>query len=121
MTVTFHNVVAHFFFPTLFSYLAWCIHYSLHVSRLKIGLLLGIIFSLSLWFTKITNVGLEHLESLTNLKEHYLHETQITNAGLLHLQRLNNLEGLYLLKTPISDAGLEGLQKALPNYLILHD
>jgi len=55
---------------------------------------------------KITDVGLVHLESLTELKELDLGGIHVTDAGLLHLSGLINLEVLGLEWTDVSDAGL---------------
>ncbi len=64
------------------------------------------------WFT---DVGLEHLEGLTQLQQLYLYGTQVTDAGLKHLKGLTQLQQLYLYGTKVTDEGVKNLQQALPN------
>jgi len=65
---------------------------------------------------------LEHLKGLTSLRELKLNGTQVSDAGLEHLKGLTNLRELQLDGTQVSDAGLEHL-KGLTNLreLQLHD
>ena len=60
--------------------------------------------------TQFTGAGLEHLESLSRLKELELDNSQITDAGLEHLKGLSQIEKLSLCNTKITDAGLEHLE-----------
>src|SRR5262249_44012558 len=60
--------------------------------------------------TRITDVGLEHLQSLTKLQTLNLYNTSVTDAGLVHLQRLTSLTTLYLNNTQVTDAGLVHLK-----------
>ena len=71
---------------------------------------------LDLTDTQVTDVGLEALAPLTNLKWLYLSGTQVTDVGLAALAAsLTNLKWLYLAGTQVTDAGLAALRKALPN------
>ena len=65
--------------------------------------------------TEITDAGLEHLKSLSQLKTLELYDTNITDAGLEHLKGLKQLEKLSLYHTRITDTGLANLLKHLPN------
>ena len=60
---------------------------------------------LSLPATEITDDGLFHLTSLTQLRELYLQKTCISGKGLVYLQELPNLEVLNLSYTNVDDAG----------------
>lgn len=62
---------------------------------------------------RVTDAGLVHLRSLTELRELQLDGTSVTNAGLTHLEKLPNLRILYLDGTNVTDAGLVHL-KELP-------
>ena len=44
-----------------------------------------------------------------------LHNTKVTDVGLEHLEGLTNLKRLNLVNTQITDEGVKKLQKALPN------
>jgi len=57
----------------------------------------------------VTNVGLENLRDLTNLRHLSLHACPINNDGLIHLEKLTNLEVLNLHGTWVSDDGLKHL------------
>ena len=66
---------------------------------------------LSLWYSEgVTDAGLVHLKSLTNLEELTLQGVPITNEGLEHLSGLVHLTSLSLGKTKITDAGLVHLR-----------
>ncbi|MBC8872532.1 MAG: hypothetical protein H8E44_24120 [Planctomycetes bacterium] len=77
---------------------------------------------LTLEQTRITDVGLEHLAGLKNLRvldlsagfDQDLVFPDITDAGLAHLRDLTDLKELNLANTRVSDAGLEHL-KGLTN------
>ncbi len=75
---------------------------------------------LSLFQTKVTDVGLEHLKGLTNLQRLYLNNTRVTDAGLEHLKGLTDLQRLDLMNTNVTDEGIKKLQQALPNCEIIH-
>jgi len=66
--------------------------------------------SLDLGGTLITEAGLVHLERLTNLERLNLEHTQVRETGLVHLKGLTNLKHLSLDSTQIRDAGLEYLE-----------
>ena len=59
--------------------------------------------------THLTDVGLEHLKGLNNLRQLHLGSTQVTDAGLEHLKGLTKLSMLWLSHTQITDGGLEHL------------
>ncbi len=65
--------------------------------------------------TRITDIGLEHVEGLTNLQILTLGGTCVSDAGLEHLTGLTNLESLYLNQTSVTPEGVKRLQEALPN------
>ncbi|MCE9545512.1 MAG: hypothetical protein K8T25_08340 [Planctomycetia bacterium] len=56
---------------------------------------------------KVTDDDLEHLESLTSLKEIVLIRAKVTDVGLAHLKGLTKLQRLNLYGTDVTDAGLE--------------
>jgi len=64
------------------------------------------LWSLSLGNTQITNRGLVHLKGLTKVEWLDLTNTQITDWGVVHLKELAELRGFNLDGTQISDAGL---------------
>ena len=68
----------------------------------------------------VTDAGLEHLRSLTNLKKLHLFFSEITDAGVLHLEGLTKLQDLRILHARVTDSGLETLKQALPNCKIRH-
>ena len=55
---------------------------------------------------QITNEGLAHLSTLTNLQKIYLNNNQISNEGLAHLSTLTNLQYISLDDNQISNEGL---------------
>jgi internalin A len=60
--------------------------------------------------TRITDVGLGSLEGLVELEELDLHGTLITDAGLVHLGQMTKLRKLDLGYTCVTDAGLRHLK-----------
>ena len=58
----------------------------------------------------VTDVGLEHLEGLTQLRRLDLHYTQVVGTGLKHLKGLTRLQTLNLFGTEVTDVGLEYLK-----------
>ncbi len=69
---------------------------------------------LQLSSSRVTNVGLLHLQRLTGLRALWLYDTRISDAGLVHLQGLTNLQVLNLRGTLVSPGGVDALQQALP-------
>lgn len=63
--------------------------------------------------TRITDLGLSHIDELDNLDQLSLSDTAITDAGLIHLEPLTGLADLDLARTAITDDGLTHLS-ALP-------
>ncbi len=66
--------------------------------------------TLLLAYTRIGDAGLARLAALPNLQTLDLSHTAITNAGLAHLRALPNLQTLLLADTRVGDAGLAHLQ-----------
>ena len=75
----------------------------------------GVVRTIDLCDTQITDAGLEHLEELTDLKWLDLSGTQVTDAGLEHLKGLTRLEVLELSGTHVTDERIEELRKILPD------
>ena len=69
----------------------------------------GIVSSVSLGFTEVTDTHLAYLTELTALERLSLYGTQISDAGLAHLTELTALEDISLDGTRITDAGLTHL------------
>jgi hypothetical protein len=70
-----------------------------------------------LWFDEhnsITDVGLKHIENLTQLDDLSLPCTKMTDNGLLHLRNMKQLQKLSISGTNITDTGLEYI-KCLKN------
>lgn len=65
---------------------------------------------LRLWDTKVTDKGLEVVESLPRLRWLYLSGTAISGSGLSHLKKVPLLRGLDLRATQITDASLKQLK-----------
>jgi Leucine Rich repeat len=61
--------------------------------------------------TQVTDVGLAHLRGLTGLRQLVLDHTRVSDAGLAHLERLTGLQWLVLDQTQVSDAGLAHLER----------
>jgi len=64
---------------------------------------------LDLGGTKVSDAGMAHVASLTNLTRLHLQRTAIGDAGLAHLAKLTQLEYLNVYGTKVSDAGLTPL------------
>ncbi|HIN95862.1 MAG TPA: hypothetical protein EYN03_09465 [Planctomycetes bacterium] len=75
----------------------------------------GNIVLVNLSQTRISNVGLRHLQGLTKLKVLFLTNTQVTNDGVLRLKGLTGLEQLYVNRGQVEDSGLQYLKQELPN------
>jgi hypothetical protein len=56
--------------------------------------------------TRVTDVGLGHLQDLENVNSLIVSGTAVTDAGLVHLQTLANLEELSIDHTHVTDDGL---------------
>ncbi len=70
----------------------------------------GRVVIVSLDFTQVTDIGLEPLEELGQLKGLFLSGTHVTDAGLKHISKLNQLQTLSLIGTQVTDGGLEQLK-----------
>ena len=57
----------------------------------------------------LSDLGIEHLQGLTNLKDLKIWGPQITNIGVAHLRGLSSLRVLALQDCNVDDAGLEPL------------
>ena len=68
------------------------------------------LLSLDLRNSKITNAGLEHLKSMSQLEELVLMDTPITDAGLEQIKNMTKLQSLNLNNTKITDTSLESLK-----------
>ncbi len=75
---------------------------------------------LNLANTEVSDVGLAHLSGLTNLRKLILRQTDVSDAGMSHLSGLSNLGLLYVMETHVSDRGVAQVQAALPNCKIEH-
>ena len=64
---------------------------------------------LFLYETNVTDRGLKHIQSLTQLEQLQLSHMDITDSGLETLRDLTNLKSLILTDIPITNAGLEHL------------
>ncbi len=67
----------------------------------------------------VTDAGLAHLASLTQLQELSLDNTHINDAGLVHLTGMTQLQQLYLDGTQTTYSGVTTIQKSLPNCRII--
>jgi len=70
---------------------------------------------LYLEYLDVTDIGLEHLKALTQLQALYLSGTRVTDAGLDHLKALTQLRKLTVEDTRVTDQGVKKLQQNLPN------
>ena len=68
------------------------------------------VVGVSLFNTKVTDTGLEHLKGMTSLHILDLRSTKVTDAGLVHLNGLKNLQNLVLANTQVTNTGLEHLK-----------
>jgi len=68
--------------------------------------------------TPLTDVCLNEIATLNNLKMLYLQNTNVTDAGLKQLARFENLTTLYLTGSKVTASGVAELQKALPKCYI---
>ena len=59
--------------------------------------------------------------NLKNLDDLFLNNTSVTDAGLVHLSTLSQLKLLDLRDTAVTAGGVAELQKALPHCLIFDD
>ena len=62
----------------------------------------------------VSDEGLAHLRTLTQLRIISLADTQITDAGLKHLAAVKSLRHIFLYPTKVTDAGVAELKSALP-------
>jgi hypothetical protein len=62
----------------------------------------------------VTDNGLAHLARSRNLQLLSLDDTQVTDAGLMHLKGLTGLRWLKVSRTKVTDAGVSELRKSLP-------
>ena len=67
--------------------------------------------------SEASDMALEHLKGLTNLKSLDFSDTQVTDAGLKHLKGMTSLECLNLFFTQVTDAGLEHRRQFRPPFL----
>jgi hypothetical protein len=70
--------------------------------------------------TAVGDVGLAHLERLSDLGNLLLSGTQVTDVGLAWLRGLTGLRMLVLDHTRITNAGVKDLHQALPDVIVLH-
>ena len=73
--------------------------------------------------TLLVPLGDEELifvRNLPMLEELYLADTQVSDHGVKHLVTLSNLRLLVLIDTQVTDEGVESLQEALPKCHIDH-
>lgn len=59
--------------------------------------------------------GLEHLGGLRQLESLSIYETRITDVGLVHLKKLSHLKNLELFDTLVTDQGVKELKRTLPD------
>jgi len=70
---------------------------------------------LSLHGVRMTDAGVPPLTELSNLEVLTLSQTQVTDAGLLPLTKLPKLNDVDLTGTNVTQAGADKLKRALPN------
>ncbi|WP_372366357.1 hypothetical protein [Candidatus Uabimicrobium sp. HlEnr_7] len=78
------------------------------------------LFELGLDRTKITNLGLQYLSSVTIWERLDLEYTNIDDSGLVHLRNHTELEHLNLCCPGVTSEGVAELQKFLPQCKIEH-
>ncbi|MEX2286423.1 MAG: DUF1501 domain-containing protein [Planctomycetaceae bacterium] len=71
----------------------------------------GNIVAIDVAGTEFGDAELQHLGSVTTLKELHLAATRVTDAGMVFVGQLSNLERLYLAKCDVGDAGLAHVAK----------
>jgi hypothetical protein len=81
---------------------------------------LGNLTELSLWSTQVTDGGLEQINGLSNLRVLWVSDTKITDAGLEHIKGLTSLRTVYLHKTQVTSEGVKKLREALPECEIVY-
>ena len=69
---------------------------------------------------KITDVGLQDLQSHSQLRSLNLIGAKVTDDGLEYLAGMPQLRSLQLVGTPVSDSAVEQLQKQIPQCQITH-
>lgn len=69
--------------------------------------------------TGITDKGLAHLKSQSELEYLNLYATQVTNEGLKHLTGLAKLRKLYVWQSGVNQEGIDWLQAELPELEIV--
>lgn len=74
---------------------------------------------LVLFYTRITDDGLRHLVNMKRLELLKIGSSHITDQGVAHLSQLTSLRSRYLNGTAISDVGVAELQRALPKCKII--
>lgn len=70
--------------------------------------------ALDLRLTHVGDAGVAHLKGLTALRSINLFRTQLTDAGLEHLAKLPTLEVLLVGKSKVTEEGTKAISKALP-------
>jgi internalin A len=68
--------------------------------------------------TKVTDAGVRHIRSLTNLEDLYLSSTSVGDAGMADLATLPKLLVLHVSETNVTDLGIKSIVK-LPALKIL--
>ena len=64
--------------------------------------------------TKVTNVGLRHLENLITIERLEIDSENVTDDAVGSLRTLKGLISLWLIGTQLTDVGISDLQQALP-------
>ena len=64
---------------------------------------------------RITDAGLEYLESLSSLEMLLLDGTEVSDAGMPHLTHLSHLKQVELGRTGVTPNGVKLLKTAFPN------
>lgn len=63
--------------------------------------------------SKITDAGLEHILSISNLERLCISETRVTSKGIIRLSSLVNLRSLDLGGLPVTDQAIDSLKVSL--------
>ena len=69
--------------------------------------------------TKVTDVGLPKLETMTGLEFLHLGRTTVSDAGIPSLLKLTNLKTLHVTRTKVTAKGAKQLEKSLPGCEVL--